>query len=204
MATAVLELWPGHEGLDRPADRGRLLLRLRVPGGRSGPRRPTSSGSRSGCGRTSTPTSRSSAASVAVGRGDRAVPRRGAALQGRADRGPGPRRGRRDRLAVSQRPLRGPLPRAARALDRAHQGVQAQLARRRLLARRRDPADADPDLRDRVLQREGARTSTSSASSRRGRATTAGSGPSSTCSCSAPEAPGMPFWLPERDGAAAS
>ena len=73
-----------------------------------------------------------------------------AALQGRADRGPGPRRGRRDRLAIPQRLLRRPLPRAARAVDRADQGVQALLDRRRLLARRREPADADPDLWHRV------------------------------------------------------
>ena len=52
----------------------------------------------------------------------------GPGLQGRADRGPGPRRGRRDRLALPQRPLRGPLPRPARALDRPDQGDQAQLA----------------------------------------------------------------------------
>ena len=46
---------------------------------------------------------------------------------------------------------RGP----ARPLDRADRGDQAQLARGRLLARRRDPPDADPDLRDRLLQQEG-------------------------------------------------
>ena len=45
-------------------------------------------------------------------RGDRALPRRGPALQGRADRGPDPRRGRRDRLALPQRALHRPLPRA--------------------------------------------------------------------------------------------
>ncbi len=37
---------------------------------------------------------------------------RGPALQGRADRGPGPRPGRRDRLALPQRPVHRPLPRA--------------------------------------------------------------------------------------------
>ena len=90
-------------------------------------------------------------------RGARALPGRGPALQGRADRGPDPRRGRRDRLAVPQRPLHRPLPRPARALDRPDQGDQAELGRRRLLARRRDPPDADPDLRDRVLLEEGPR-----------------------------------------------
>ena len=90
-------------------------------------------------------------------RGDRDLPRPGRGLQGRADRGPGRRRRGRDRLPLPQRPVRGPLPRPARPLDRADQGDQAELGRRRLLARRRDPPDADPDLRDRVLQRQGPR-----------------------------------------------
>ena len=34
LAAAVMDLYPGREDLDRPADRGRLLLRLRVPRGR--------------------------------------------------------------------------------------------------------------------------------------------------------------------------
>ncbi len=59
--------------------------------------------------------------------------------------------------AVPQRPLRGPLPRAARPLDRAHRRLQADLARRRLLARRRDPADADPHLRHRLSRSEATR-----------------------------------------------
>ena len=42
----------------------------------------------------------------------------GRGLQGRADRGPGRRRRRRDRLPLPQRPVRGPLPRPARPLDR--------------------------------------------------------------------------------------
>ncbi len=49
------------------------------------------------------------------------------------------------------------MPRAARALDGPHQGLQAELGRRRLLARRREPPDADPHLRDRVLLAAGAR-----------------------------------------------
>ena len=36
MAAAVMELYPGGEDLDRPPDRERLLLRLRVPGRRHG------------------------------------------------------------------------------------------------------------------------------------------------------------------------
>ena len=51
----------GDQGLDRAADRGRLLLRLRVPRRRAARARPTSSGSRRRCASTSPPTSRSSA-----------------------------------------------------------------------------------------------------------------------------------------------
>ncbi len=66
---------------------------------------------------------------VTGGRGARALPARGAGLQGRADRGPGPRPGRRDGHALPQRPFtdlcRGPHAPA----HEAHQGVQAdQLA----------------------------------------------------------------------------
>ncbi len=89
--------------------------------------------------------------------GDRALPRPGPGLQGRADRGPGPRRGDGDRLALPQRPLRGPLPRPARSLDRPDRGLQADLAGGRLLARRRDPADADPHLRDGLPEPQGPR-----------------------------------------------
>ncbi len=103
---------------------------------------------------TSRPTSRSSARDIAVAEALERFQARGPALQGRADRGPGPRRGRRDRLALPQRPLHGPLPRPARALDRPDQGVQAELGRRRLLARRRDPPDADPDLRHRLPRKK--------------------------------------------------
>ena len=59
--------------------------------------------------------------------------------------------------AVPQRALRGPLPRPARPVDRAHRRLQADLARRRLLARRRDAADADPHLRHRLPRPEAAR-----------------------------------------------
>ena len=89
---------------------------------------------------------------VAGRAGARALPRRGPGLQGRAHRGPGPRRGRRDRLALHQRPLHRPVPRAARAEHQAHRRVQAAVGRRRLLARRRQPPDAHAHLRDRLLQ----------------------------------------------------
>ena len=44
--------------------------------------------------------------------------------------------GRRDRLALHQRPVHRPLPRPARAEHRDGQGVRAAVGRRRLLARR--------------------------------------------------------------------
>ena len=79
-----------------------------------------------------------------------ALPARGPALQGRADRGPGQEPGRRDRRHLHQRRVPRPLPRPARAGHRPREGVQAHLRGRRLLARRREPPDADPHLRHRV------------------------------------------------------
>ncbi len=64
----------------------------------------------------------------------------GRGLQGRADRGPDRRRRRRDGLPLPQRPLRGSLPWPSRARYGADQGDQAELGRRRLLARRRERA----------------------------------------------------------------
>ena len=56
-----MELYPGREDLDRPADRERLLLRLRVPRRHRARPTPTSSASRSACASTSAPTSPSCA-----------------------------------------------------------------------------------------------------------------------------------------------
>ena len=83
---------------------------------------------------------------TSTGRRARALPRRGPGLQGRADRGPRLQR-RRLRLALHQRAVHRPLPRPARALDRPHQGVQAAVRRRRLLARRLRQHDAHAHLR---------------------------------------------------------
>ena len=52
---------------------------------------------------------------VTTGRGDRPLPARGPAVQGRADRGPGQEPGRRDRRHLHQRRVPRPLPRPARA-----------------------------------------------------------------------------------------
>ena len=59
-------------------------------------------------------------------------------------------RGRGHRLALPQRRVHRPLPRPARPVDQADQGVQAALDRRRVLARRLEPHDAHPHLRHRL------------------------------------------------------
>ena len=136
---------PGREDRDRPADRERLLLRLRVP--RADPR----VRSREDRGRDAAASSRKGA-------------------PGRARRSPA--RKRRKRFEAEGEPYkvelvdtaegditlytqgdftdlcRGPAP----AGLEADQGGQAHRARRRVLARRRAEHAADPDLRDRVLR----------------------------------------------------
>ncbi len=96
--------------------------------------------------------------------GARALPRRAPGLQGRADRRsrqrrraePAPRAAE-DRLAVHQRPLHRPLPRPACAQHQDRRRLQAQLARRRLLARGLHADDAHAHLRHRVLRQGRAR-----------------------------------------------
>ena len=186
---------PRHQGDDRPGDRERLLLRLRLPGRGQGDRRRPGE-DRGGDARPHRGRRGLRAPRRAGRRGDRDLRGPGRGLQGRAD--PRPDRERRggDRLALPQRPLRGPLSRPARPLDRPDQGDQAELARRRLLARRREAPDADPDLRHRLLLQEGARTSTWSGSRRRRSATTAASAPSSASSCCARRRRGCPSGCP--------
>ena len=121
-------------------------------------------------------------------RGDarrRARPVRGGgrAVQGRADRRPA--RGRADHALQPGR-LHRPLPRAAPADDGADQGLQAALAGRLVLARRRAARAADARLRHGVLVAEGARRAPRSASRRPSAATIAGSARSSACSRSTP------------------
>ena len=87
---------------------------------------------------------------VAPARGPGALRARGPGLQGGADRGSGPRPGSRDGLAVHQRALHRPVPGPPRALHQAHKGVQAAVAGRGLLARRRLAHPADPHLRHRL------------------------------------------------------
>ena len=108
-----------------------------------------------------------------------------------------PRPGRGDRLALPQRPLHRPLPRAARAEHQADQALQA--ARRSpaptgaatRAARCSRASTAPPSSRRRSSR------STSSGSRRRARATTASSAASSACSCSPTWRRASPFWLPK-------
>ncbi len=106
---------------------------------------------------------------------------------------------RADRLAVHQRPVHRPLPRAARAEHQAHQGVQAAVGGGRLLARRRQPPDAHARVWDRVLLRQGPGRRTWSGSSAPAPTTTAGSGRSSGCSASRTLAPGLGVLVPGRE-----
>ena len=134
---------PGRQDRDRAADRERLLLRLRVP--RADPR------GRSREDRGGDPARAEGrpllGARGDLGRGGEAALRgRGRAVQGRARR-----HGRGRDLALHAGRLHRPLPRPAPAGLEADQGDQADLARRRLLARRRAEHAADPDLRHRLL-----------------------------------------------------
>ena len=143
------------QDLDRAADRQRLLLRHRVS--RRRPRRGRPGADRGADGRAHQGGRALRAPGPARLAGRRPLPRAGPGLQGRADRGPDPRRGCRDRLALPERPLRGPLSRPARPVDGPDRRLQADLRGGRLLARRRDPADAHPRLRHGVPRQEGSR-----------------------------------------------
>ena len=138
---------PGREDRDRPADRERLLLRLRVPGAdpRRGPGEDRGGDQPRAEGRPR----------VEPRGGDRGgseseVCRRGIQTGARRHRG-----GRHH--AVHPGRLHRPLPRPAPPELEADQGVEADQPRRRVLARRREEQAADPHLRHRVLRPEGSR-----------------------------------------------
>ena len=130
---------PRDQGDDRPADRATASTTTSTSPTTSRSPTPTWSGSRRRCAPTSRPTRSSSAATSRSPRRSRSFKAQGEDYKVELIEDLVARRRRRDRLALPQRPLRGPLPRPARPLDRPDQGDQAQLARRRLLARRREP-----------------------------------------------------------------
>ena len=117
---------------------------------------------------------------------------RGRAVQGRARRH---RRGPDQPLHAGR--LHRPLPRPAPPGLEADQGAEADGARRRVLARRREEQAADADLRHRLLRPEGPRRVP-----RAPRGGAAARPPparrrSSTSSTSTERSPGSPFWHPK-------
>ncbi len=206
LAAAVMELYEGVKISIGPPIEDGFYYDFEFPDGTASPR-PTSRGSKSACARTSRPPSRSSAEDVPVARGARALPRRAPGLQGRADRRP--RHGGRaepapraaaDGLAVHQRPLHRPLPRPARA-QHARPSARSSSARSPAPTGAGTPrgrcsrASTAPPSSPRPSWR-----STSSGSSRRGRATTASSDASSGCSPSPRSHPAAAFWMPAGTG----
>ncbi len=131
-------------GDDRPGDRGRLLLRFLVqaPVHARRPRR-----DRSEDGRAREKGRAGHAQADAARRRGRVFQVARRALQSRDHRVDSVERAD---LALHRGEVHRPLPRPARALDRQAQGVQADEARGRVLARRLEERDAAADLRHRV------------------------------------------------------
>ena len=176
MAEAVLDDLPRGEVRHRPADRERLLLRLRpaAAADAGGPR----DDRQAACARASRRTSPScsSEASKDEARAFFAdQPYKLELIDGIPDAD-----GRHLQARQLHRPLRLP-PRREHGQGRR---LQADQRRRRLLARRRAPPDAAAHLRRHVPDRGGAGRATCTASRRRSAATTAASARSSSCSSS--------------------
>ena len=140
---------PRRAGDDRAGDRERLLLRLLVqaPVHARGSR-----GDREEDGRAREARHPGQARGVGARRGGRVLQVDRRALQGRDHRGDSRRRADH---ALPRGRLRRPLPRAARAVHRQAQGLQADEGRRRLLARRLEERDAPAHLRHRVGEEGG-------------------------------------------------
>ena len=159
---------PRGQARHRPADRERLLLRLRRGRSRSAPT--TSRPSSSGCARSSSRASGSPAGSVTdeQARAELAGEPYKLELIGLKGGGRGRRRGagrgrrqradhlRQPRPGTGELQLEGPVPRPARADHPAHPGVQADAHRRRVLAGQREEPAAAADLRHRVGVARGA------------------------------------------------
>ena len=184
MATAVLELWPGTKVSIGPPIEDGFYYDFEFPDG-FGP-------SEADLERIEEAMRAHIAADEPFERteiaADEAIERFRAeeAVQGRADRGPGARAGRRDRLALPERPLPRPLPRAPRPLDRPDQGVQAQLVAGRVLAGGRERGRCSPASTGRRSSARGARGAPGAPRGRPGPAIIGGSAPSSACSRSGP------------------
>ena len=178
MAQAVCDLFPGPRTRSgrrsRTASTTTSSCPVRSP-------RPTCRRSRTGCASSWTPTSRSSARSSRARRRSSDSPTsRTSARSSRPSRRARSRRRHGHRLP--QRRLVRSLPRSARPVDRPARRVQAHEARRRVLARRREPPDAPRGSTAPHGRRRTISTPTCSASRRPRSATTAGSAASSTCS----------------------
>ncbi len=191
---------PRHEDLDRPADRRRLLLRLRVPRGRDRLRRTTSSASRPRCASTSRPTSASTREDVTVEqalerfRGEEQdykveliedlVANNGAESVSLYTNGPFTDLCRGPHAPSTKRIKAFKLLSVAGAYWRGDSD-------RQMLTRIYGTAFHTKEELEQHL----------SGSRRPARATTASSAASSTCSCSRELSPGSPFWQPQRHGA---
>ena len=165
-------------GDDRPGDRGRLLLRLLVQApvhARGSRRHRRQDGGAREKGRAG------DAQADAARRRGRVLQVARRALQGRDHRVDPVERAD---FALHRRQVHRPLPRPARAVDRQAQGVQADEARRRVLARRLEERDAAADLRHGVGEK-GRSGRVPPSRSRKPRSATiassAGSSISSTC-----------------------
>ena len=141
---------PGHQVRHRPGHRERLLLRRRLArahhGGRPAEDRAEDAGACPQQGAARAPRG-------AEGRSAGHLHREGRPVQGRADHGPG----RRHDFVLHQRCVHGPLPRTAHSQYGLHQGREADVGGRSLLARQREEQDAHAHLRHLVPQEVDAR-----------------------------------------------
>ena len=137
--TAVLELYPGVKISIGPPIEDGFYYDFEFPDGVDDLRGRLRAHRGSRCASTSRPTSRSSARTCRSREALERFRARGPALQGRADRGPRPRPGRRDRLALHAT-ARSPTSAAARTrpAPSAIKAFKLTVGRRRLLARRRE------------------------------------------------------------------
>ena len=150
VAPAGREPLPGHQVRHRPRHRERILLRRRFPDAHHRSRSPANRTEDAGAlpqqGAAHPPRG-------PQGRSPQDLHRKGRPVQGRTHHGP---RGRHH-LLLYQRCVHGPLPRPAYSQHGLHQGHQADLRGRSLLARQREEQDAHAYLRHLVPQEVDAR-----------------------------------------------